>query len=181
MNQFWKEKKKNSCLANGVALLSCSNYHFHLENIALRNASFNQLLQHILLVQPKTPRKIILRKDLGFVNILQLWREARSACRILAGKLLRLLSHIRDWEDEMIILRKKLRERGCEYGMTKWVHDQFQQLVLIHGPPLCSNSQSSCLQNGDVLCFLWGTNWIYICYVEESRPPLWSSGQSSCL
>jgi hypothetical protein len=25
---------------------------------------------------------------------------------------------------------------------------------------------------------LWGTNSIYICYVEESRPPLWSSGQS---
>jgi predicted ferric reductase len=36
-------------------------------------------------------------------------------------------------------------------------------------------------QSGDVLCFLWGTNWIYICYVEESRPPLWSSGQSSWL
>jgi hypothetical protein len=29
-------------------------------------------------------------------------------------------------------------------------------------------------------CLLWFTNWIYICYVEESRPPLWSSGQSSC-
>jgi hypothetical protein len=35
--------------------------------------------------------------------------------------------------------------------------------------------------NGDVLCFLWSTNWIYICYVEGSRPPLWSSGQSSWL
>jgi hypothetical protein len=34
-------------------------------------------------------------------------------------------------------------------------------------------------QLGKVLCFLWGTNWIFICYVEESRPPLWSSGQSS--
>jgi hypothetical protein len=31
------------------------------------------------------------------------------------------------------------------------------------------------------LCFLWGTNWIYICHVEEIRPPLWSSGQSSWL
>jgi hypothetical protein len=40
---------------------------------------------------------------------------------------------------------------------------------------------SSWLQNGDVLCFLWGTNWIYTCYVEESRPPLWSSGHSSWL
>jgi hypothetical protein len=39
----------------------------------------------------------------------------------------------------------------------------------------------SWLQNGDAFCFLWGTNWIYICYVEESRPPLWSSGQSSWL
>jgi hypothetical protein len=44
-----------------------------------------------------------------------------------------------------------------------------------------SSRQSSWLQNGDVWCFLWGTNWIYICYVEESRPPLWSSGQSSWL
>jgi hypothetical protein len=49
------------------------------------------------------------------------------------------------------------------------------------GPPLWSNGQSSWLQSGDVLCFLWGTNWIYICYVEESRQPLWSSGQSSWL
>jgi hypothetical protein len=45
---------------------------------------------------------------------------------------------------------------------------------------LCSG-QSSWLQNGDVLCFLWGTKWICICYVEESRPPLWSRGQSSWL
>jgi hypothetical protein len=30
-------------------------------------------------------------------------------------------------------------------------------------------------------CFLWGTNWIYICPVEGSRHPLWSSGQSSWL
>jgi hypothetical protein len=45
-------------------------------------------------------------------------------------------------------------------------------------PPLWSSGQSSWLHNGDVFWFLWGTNWIYICYVEESRPPLWSSGQS---
>jgi hypothetical protein len=31
------------------------------------------------------------------------------------------------------------------------------------------------------LCFLWGTNWIYVYYVEESIPPLWYNGQSSCL
>jgi hypothetical protein len=45
--------------------------------------------------------------------------------------------------------------------------------VLLERPPLWSSGQSSWLQDGDVLCFLWGTNWIYICYVEESRPPLW--------
>jgi hypothetical protein len=33
----------------------------------------------------------------------------------------------------------------------------------------------------DMYCFLWGTNWIYICYVKESRLPLWSSDQSSWL
>jgi hypothetical protein len=30
-------------------------------------------------------------------------------------------------------------------------------------------------------CFLWGTKWIYTCYVEKSRPPLWSSGHNSWL
>jgi hypothetical protein len=39
-------------------------------------------------------------------------------------------------------------------------------------PSLWSSGQSSWLQNREVLCFLWSTNWIYICYVEESRPPL---------
>jgi hypothetical protein len=49
-------------------------------------------------------------------------------------------------------------------------------------PPLWSSGQSSWLQNGDVLCFLWGTNLIdTVYYVEESRPPVWSSGQSSWL
>jgi hypothetical protein len=39
-------------------------------------------------------------------------------------------------------------------------------------PPLWSSGQSSCLLNGDVLCFLYFTNLIYLCYVEESRPPM---------
>jgi hypothetical protein len=48
-------------------------------------------------------------------------------------------------------------------------------------PPLWFSRQSCWLQNWDVLFFLWGTNWIYICYVKESKPPLWSSCQSSWL
>jgi hypothetical protein len=44
-------------------------------------------------------------------------------------------------------------------------------------PPLWSSGQNSWLHNADILCFLSGTNWIYICYVEESMP-LWSNGQS---
>jgi hypothetical protein len=49
--------------------------------------------------------------------------------------------------------------------------------------PLWSRGQSFWLQKGDILCFLWGTNWIYIYiyYVEENRPPLWPSGQNSWL
>jgi hypothetical protein len=39
-------------------------------------------------------------------------------------------------------------------------------------PPLWPSGQSSWLQNKDVLCFLWGMNWIYV---------MWSSGQSSWL
>jgi hypothetical protein len=48
-------------------------------------------------------------------------------------------------------------------------------------PPLWSSGQSSWLLSVDVLWFLWGTNWIYICYVEESRSTLWFSGQSPWL
>jgi hypothetical protein len=50
--------------------------------------------------------------------------------------------------------------------------------LLYFRPPQWTSGQSSWLHDGDVLCFLWGTNWIYICYVEDSRPPLWSSGHS---
>jgi hypothetical protein len=57
-----------------------------------------------------------------------------------------------------------------------------QNFVSLHDwTPLWSSGQSSWLHNGDVWCFLWGTNWIYICYVEKNRLPLWSSGQSSWL
>jgi hypothetical protein len=58
---------------------------------------------------------------------------------------------------------------------------QFSFIIKCLWLPLWSSGQSSWLQNGDVLCYLWGTNWIYICYVEESRPLLWSRGQSSWL
>jgi hypothetical protein len=55
--------------------------------------------------------------------------------------------------------------------------------ILLQGTaPLTASvvyGQSSWLYNGVILCFLWGSNWIYICYVEESRPPLWSSCQGS--
>jgi hypothetical protein len=44
-----------------------------------------------------------------------------------------------------------------------------------------SSGKSCWLQNGDVLCFVWDTKLIFICYVEESRPPLWSSVHSSWL
>jgi hypothetical protein len=66
---------------------------------------------------------------------------------------------------------------------TFFLHSINQVILLMETlwPPLWSSGQSSWLLNGDVLCFLRGTNWIYVCYVEESRGPLWSSGQSSWL
>jgi hypothetical protein len=64
--------------------------------------------------------------------------------------------------------------------LNDWIRSFFFPSVLsVWWPPLWSSGQSFWIQNGDVLCFLWGTNWIYICYVEESKPPLWFSDQSS--
>jgi hypothetical protein len=68
-------------------------------------------------------------------------------------------------------------------SICKGLLSTFTSMQLYQWSPLWSSGQSSWLEIGDVLCFLWGTNWIYIlvCYVEESKPPLWSSGQSSWL
>jgi hypothetical protein len=50
------------------------------------------------------------------------------------------------------------------------VRTQFICYVEESRRPLWSSGQSSWLHNGNVLCSLWGTNSIYICYVDESRP-----------
>jgi hypothetical protein len=72
---------------------------------------------------------------------------------------------------------------NCQHETAEWARIRGTCLIVTYcvGSPLWSSVQSSWLQKGDALCFLWGTDWIYICYVEESRPPLWSSGQSSWL
>jgi hypothetical protein len=74
-------------------------------------------------------------------------------------------------------------DRGRIAGCAKYPHRTLFTGCVQNGraSPLRSSGQSTWLQNGDVLSFLWGTNWIYICYAEESTPPLWSSGQSSWL
>jgi hypothetical protein len=79
-----------------------------------------------------------------------------------------------------MLCRRKL---GSTPRLTDWltVSCNVTLTLTLTRPPLWSSGQSSWLRNGDVLCFLLDTNWIYICYVEESRPPLWSSGQSSWL
>jgi hypothetical protein len=67
------------------------------------------------------------------------------------------------------------------YCVSRKVRTEFICYVEESRPPLWSSGQNFWLQNGDVLCFLWGTNWIYKCYVKESRPSLWSRSQSSWL
>jgi hypothetical protein len=50
-------------------------------------------------------------------------------------------------------------------GIQKSSRRYLIYLLVLRWPwqPLWSSGQSSWLQNGDVLCFLRGTNWIYIC------------------
>jgi hypothetical protein len=69
------------------------------------------------------------------------------------------------------------REHSVHSKVTLHITYVFQ----LYRPPLWFSGQSSLQYNGDVLCFLWGTIWIYTSYVQKSRPPPWSSGQSSCL
>jgi hypothetical protein len=71
----------------------------------------------------------------------------------------------------------------CRDPILQTIRDEiiafFNWPNLSNRSPLWASGQGSWQQNGDLLCFLWGTNWIDICYAEGSRPPLWSSGQSS--
>jgi hypothetical protein len=76
--------------------------------------------------------------------------------------------HLRVWSN------CKQYNPSCSFGEPRNV----LPLMEYSWPPLWSSGQNSWLIT-EMYCFLWGTNWIYICYVEESRPPLWSSGQNS--
>jgi hypothetical protein len=40
-------------------------------------------------------------------------------------------------------------------------------------PPLWFSGQSFWLKNGDVLCFLWGRNWIYMLLAVPDHALLW--------
>jgi hypothetical protein len=74
-------------------------------------------------------------------------------------------------------LSKKVVPHVCCHNTVTSVHS----LQIWENRPCGPVVRAPALQNGDVVCFLWGTNSIYICYAEESRPPLWSSGQRSWL
>jgi hypothetical protein len=68
------------------------------------------------------------------------------------------------------------------YCVSCEVRTEFIRICYVEErPPLWSSDHICWLQNGDVFCFLWGTNWIYVCYLEESRPHLWSNSQRSFL
>jgi hypothetical protein len=55
-----------------------------------------------------------------------------------------------------------LRKHRDNFASYVPVGFNFLQEWIYTCPPLWSSGQSSWLQNGDVLCFLWGTNWIYM-------------------
>jgi hypothetical protein len=72
---------------------------------------------------------------------------------------------------------------GALQQETRIVNTEKRKEKLVTGPRWVpdtktdwpTSGQSSWLNKRDVLCFLWRTNWIYICYIEESKPSLWSS------
>jgi hypothetical protein len=82
---------------------------------------------------------------------------------------------------KLICRELSMKRRNGNVSNKVWNPGVVQRKNSIDSAPLWSSGQSSWLQIGDVLCSLWGRNWIYICYVEERRPLLWSSGQSSWL
>jgi hypothetical protein len=61
-----------------------------------------------------------------------------------------------------------------DYAIVSVVNHVIKPSVLLFWFSFCSLDHLCGLvvrlHNGDVLCFLWGTNWIYIYYVEQSRP-----------
>jgi hypothetical protein len=92
-----------------------------------------------------------------------------------------------NWSGNVAMLNSMITNWLMRGLMLFWVHDRVIGMVLwvIVVPlsrPVCSflvRPQVQVQSWGSVKS--WGTNSNYICYVEESRPPLWSSGQSSWL
>jgi hypothetical protein len=93
------------------------------------------------------------------------------------------LGEAEQWKGMWRVWRHHLPLGNCCFTFVEegYISDKLIKNLKYISISLWSSGQSSWLHNGDVLCFLWGTNCIYICYVEESRSPLWSSGQSSWL
>jgi hypothetical protein len=109
----------------------------------------------------------LLRLRLSFITFSSLSFPTKRFLRFSQSS---LISPVPLHSDLFLNIKDCLKSVCCD-SMDLW-------LVL---KPLWYSGQSSWLHNGDVLRFLWGTNWIYICYVEERRPSLWSSGQRSWL
>jgi hypothetical protein len=123
-------------------------------------------------IQPHDHKQVSCRKK--FQTPKRVWfpfiyRVPGSTNQLLDGELTDAASRI------------KIPPEGTKKGINVLHQLTARYQLLWSRTPLWSSGQSSWLHNGYVLCFLWGTNWIYICYAEESRPILWSSGQSSWL
>jgi hypothetical protein len=119
----------------------------------------------------------------------------RVECLVLLFRILRELGFILDRRPRILNANLDVESKGFWWWcithrisgvswprpQSEFVNTKKKKKFRKLEPPLWTSGQSSWLHSGAALCYMWGTNWIYICYVEESRPPLWSSGQSSWL
>jgi hypothetical protein len=102
---------------------------------------------------------------------LQNWRERFSVVQmwlpLWPEKLLESppCSSNHDWTVQLFLVRKHWSWDAPNYQNRLFTY--FLGVILPWTSPLWSSGQSSWLHNGDVLCFLWGTNWICICYVKK--------------
>jgi hypothetical protein len=97
------------------------------------------------------------------------------------------------WTELKYVMKKKVEQPLCDlvvrvpgcrtemYRVSCEVWTEFIYVMKKKVERLCGLVARVPGFRTETYCFLWGTNWIYISYVEESRAPLWSSGQSSWL
>jgi hypothetical protein len=143
---------------------SCGRWQYHTSLVYMNQRDISLGTLYCLATRRSDRTRFALSDITSLWNYCSWWVTAMSnTCRLLTVT------------DYTWLITMWLRQRS--HSMVSLPYNAIQDRGFRSGPynirpPLWSSGQSSWLQNADVLCFLWGTNWIYMLSRKKERLPL---------